>query len=168
MGLLAYFLTFTSYGTHLPGSKKGWVAGKQRLPGSPLRAGNTLHESYWSSRLNEAPWILDTDTREVVLQSMVSVCAHRNWIIYAIHVRGTHVHAVIGGEAKPERMLSALKASATHTMRSGNAAPRTRYWTYHGSTRYLWNQSSLEAAVEYVLNGQGPRMSCYPNNTVTQ
>ncbi|MGA8025617.1 MAG: hypothetical protein WB992_00615, partial [Bryobacteraceae bacterium] len=67
-------------------------------------------------------------------------------IAYAIHVCSTHVHAVIGGEARPERMLSALKAYATRTLRSSDACPRTRYWAYHGSTRYLWNQASLKAA----------------------
>ncbi|MGA8030261.1 MAG: hypothetical protein WB992_24220 [Bryobacteraceae bacterium] len=99
MGVLAYFLTFASYGTHLPGSEKGWVDIQHRTPGSPLRAGNTRHESYWRSRLNETPWTLDAHIRETVLQSMVSVCTYRNWIAYAIHVRSTHVHAVIGGEA---------------------------------------------------------------------
>jgi hypothetical protein len=29
-------------------------------------------------------------------------------------------------------------------------------------TRYLWNEVSVRAATNYVLNAQGERMACYP------
>jgi hypothetical protein len=64
---------------------------------------------------------------------------------------GTHVHAVISGEATPERLVSDFKAYATRALR--RASPniqRRRYWTCHGSTRYLWNEVSLSAAIDYV------------------
>jgi hypothetical protein len=117
VSVLAYLLTFSTYGTHLPGSEKGWVDWQHRIPGSPLRTGNPQRETYWRSRLNESPWVLDADAPELVLRSTLSVCEHRNWIAHAIHVRSTHVHAVIGGDVKPERMLSDLKAYATRTVR---------------------------------------------------
>jgi hypothetical protein len=82
--------------------------------------------------------------------------------------RSTHVPAVIGGEGKPERMLSDFKAYATRSLRCATIAPgRRRYWTDHGSTRYLWNETSLNAAIDYVLNGQGTRMACYPERSDT-
>lgn len=162
MPLLAYLLTFSTYGTHLPGSEKGWVDGEHCVPGSPLQVSNATRETYWRSHLNEIPCILTARSRGMVLESMLSVCKYRQWIAHAIHVRSTHVHAVVAGEAKPERMLSDFKAYATRTLRSSAVAPRSRYWAHHGSTRYLWNESSLKAAIEYVLNGQGARLSCYP------
>lgn len=30
-----------------------------------------------------------------------------------------------------------------------------KLWTRHGSTRYLWNEASVEAACRYVRDGQG-------------
>jgi hypothetical protein len=70
---------------------------------------------------------------------------------------------VVAGEAKPERMLSDFKAYATRAFRSQTGEiPRRRYWAHHGSTRYLWNQASLNAAFDYVRNRQGVRMACYP------
>jgi hypothetical protein len=70
---------------------------------------------------------------------------------------------VVSGEATPERMLSDFKAYATRALRRTlPESERRRYWTDHGSTRYLWNAGSLKAAIEYVLNGQGERMACYP------
>lgn len=93
------------------------------------------------------------------LRSAGVVCGHP----YGIHVRTTHVHAVVGGEVKPERMLSDFKAYATRALRSlAPSQARSRYWATHGSTRYLWNETSLNAAIDYVLNGQGTRMACHP------
>lgn len=83
---------------------------------------------------------------------------------HAIHVRTNHVHAVIGANVRPERMLVDFKSYASRAFRSvAHALPRRRYWTDHGSTRHLWNEASLKAAFAYVLDGQGVRMACYPD-----
>ena len=34
-----------------------------------------------------------------------------------------------------------------------------KYWTKHGSTKYLWTQPQLQGAIEYVKNGQGKIMA---------
>jgi REP element-mobilizing transposase RayT len=159
---VAYLLTFTTYGTRLPGSEKGSVGIKNRIPGSPMLPRDPGREAHWRSRLTEPPLVLDGEARLLTLQAMLGVCAHRLWIAYGIHVRTNHVHAVVGGDASPERMLFDFKAYATRAIRSETAAYRRRYWTDHGSTRYLWNEASCKAAIEYVLNGQGVKMACYP------
>jgi hypothetical protein len=157
---LAYLLTFSTYGTHLPGSEKGWVDAQHRIPGSPARAADAGREAYWRSRLSETPLILDCATRLLVLQAVLSVCAHRGWTAHALHVRTNHVNAVVAGEVKPDRMLLDFKAYVT-ALRAGGIT-RRRYWAHNGSTRYLWNQTSLNAAIDYVLIGQGANMACYP------
>lgn len=163
MAVLAYLLTFATYDTHLPGSEKGWVDAQHCIPGSPVLPPEPGRERYWRSRLNEAPWFLDHDGREIMLQVILKVCEHRRWIAHAVHIRTTHIHAVIGGDVKPERMLTDFKAYATRAFRSRfSGGPRKRYWTNHGSTRYLWKQESLNAAIDYVLRGQGVTMACYP------
>lgn len=118
---------------------------------------------FWRSRLNESPWVLDREGRLLTLEAILGVCTYRGWISHAVHVRTTHVHAAIGGQVKPERMLSDFKAYATRVLRVVPGAPkRRRYWTNHGSTRYLWNETNLKAAIDYVLNGQGAAMARYP------
>lgn len=129
-----------------------------------MLAYNPSRLTWWLAHLNEKPWILDLKGRHITLDTIRSVCTHRQWIPHAVHVRTNHVHAVIAGEIAPERMLSDFKAYATRAFR--RAFPkihRRRYWAAHGSTRYLWNEVSLRAAIEYVLNGQGEQMACYPN-----
>ena len=165
MPALAYLLTFSTYGAHLPGSEKGSVDAQHCVPGSPLLAPNPSREAWWRAHLKERPWKLDLEARRITLETIQCVCAHRAWIAHAIHVRTNHVHAVISGEVAPERILSDCKAYATRAFRRASpGTQRRRYWADHGSTRYLWNEVSLRAAIDYVLHAQGERMACYPDS----
>ncbi len=162
---LGYLLTFSTYGTHLPGSEKGWVDVQHRIPGSRMLGANPKRQAWWLAHLNETPWTFDRESRRLTLEAVLSVCTYRQWIAHAIHIRTNHVHAVISGEATPERMLSDCKAYTTRALRRDfPSVPRRRYWSHHGSTRYLWNEVSLRAAVDYVLHGQGEPMAYYPHN----
>jgi REP element-mobilizing transposase RayT len=120
-------------------------------------------EAYWQSRLNEAPWVLDDDARRLMLQITLTVCERRQWTVYAVHVRTNHIHTVISANVTPERVLCDLKAYSTRAFRCRTDSPRRRHWANHGSTRYLWNQASVNAAIDYVLNGQGVAMARYPS-----
>jgi hypothetical protein len=73
------------------------------------------------------PWVLDQQARLLTFQAILTVCTHRSWIAYAVHIRTNHVHAVIGGEGKPERMLSDFKAYATRAFRSSTAVRKREY-----------------------------------------
>jgi hypothetical protein len=72
------------------------------------------------------------------------------------------VHLVVAAPASPEKVMSDLKAWASRRLREafGEDADRDR-WTQHGSTRYLNDTKSVEAAVAYVVDEQGNRMAVY-------
>ena len=38
---------------------------------------------------------------------------------------------------------------------------RRKRWARHGSTRYLWKDDDVKAAVKYVVEEQGEPMSAY-------
>jgi len=61
----------------------------------------------------EPPWILGAETKVRTLEAILGVCKHRGWIAHAVHVRRTHVHAVVSGDLPPEKMLADFKAYAT-------------------------------------------------------
>ncbi len=129
-----------------------------------MRPANPRREFFWRAHLNGSPWVLDEEDQNLILQTILGVCLHCGWTAYAAHVRTNHVHAVVSGEAKPERMVADFKGYASRAFRAlPNQSVRQRFWTKHGSTRYLWNETGCKAAVEYVLNGQGQRMVCYPD-----
>ena len=84
-------------------------------------------------------------------------CAIRNWWLRAFNVRTNHLHIVVSaGLKKPELVLNAFKANATRQLRQGGLWPHSfSPWADKGSKRRLWNERSIEKAVDYVVNGQG-------------
>ena len=105
--------------------------------------------------MRETPWFLDHDDRVLALRAILTVCDYR-------------ACSVVTGEVKPERMMCDFKAYATRALRPAHPEwKRKRFWTEHGSTRYLWDENSLRAAVTYVLHGQGEPMACYPEEAAS-
>ena len=162
MSPLAYFITFSAYGTWLHGRDPGSVDRQHNVPGTPFLPPDPELEDRRHHALRQAPYTLDEPRRDVVLRTIREVCAHRSWSLYAVHVRMTHVHVVAAASATPEKVMADLKAWSSRRLREafGENADRDR-WTQHGSTRYLNDAKSLEAAVSYVVDEQGEAMSVY-------
>jgi len=59
-------------------------------------------------------------------------------------------------------MMNAFKAYASRALNRSepDGASKTR-WTRHGSTRWLWDRAHVNAAVEYVVKGQGESMAVF-------
>lgn len=114
------------------------------------------------SSMKYAPLRLDQARRNAVLASMRETCAVRGWWLSAAHARSTHVHVVVATSAKPERVLVDLKSYASRGLvKSGLETSSRPKWAKHGSTRWLWEQENVRAAIAYVLNGQGDDMAVY-------
>ncbi len=95
--------------------------------------------------------------REVIERSFAETCDFRGWSLIAVHCRTNHVHAVLSApEAGPSQVLHRLKSRATRALReSGATEPAAAVWSRHGSTRHLWNEDDVAAAVDYTMNFQG-------------
>ena len=156
MGVLAYFITFHTYGSWLHGRDKGSVDDEHSKPGLPLLPPNQERERWEENRLKHPPVELDAERRFVVDQTIKEVCEHRQWPLHALNVRTTHVHAVVSSDHKPERVMNDFKAYCTRRMRETGVFPANRdAWSYHGSTRWIDTQESFTQAVDYVTNQQG-------------
>jgi len=131
---MAWFITFTCYGTHFhePPRLAAW---EQR-------------------RLRQAPYALCPQ-----LASIQDTCRHRGWRLLAAHVRTTHVHLVVQSEQPPEFVMSVVKTNASDALNSAGLDPTARRrWTRHGSTRPA---SDVERVIAYVADGQGEPMEVY-------
>jgi REP element-mobilizing transposase RayT len=162
MGPIAYFITFTTYGTWLHGRAPGSVDRKHNRPGTPLLPPDADRERQVRSALRQESYVLDTARRKVVLRTIREVAVHRGWIVWAVHVRSNHVHVVLTADCTPEKLMVDLKAWCSRRLREAfdESADRDR-WTQHGSTRYLNDETSFQAAVVYVLDEQGEPMERY-------
>ena len=163
---LAYFITFTTYGTWLHGRDPGSVDREHNVPGTPRLDPDAALFDARMRAMKQPPYELDAPRRTVVLDTILEVCRHRTWSVHAVHVRTTHVHVVLTGRSNPEKVMSDLKAWSSRRLREVFAEGHDRdRWTQHGSTRYLNDVNSVVRAVAYVLDEQGTPMARYPNRT---
>ncbi len=153
---LAYFLTWHTYGTWLHGHEHGSVDDEHRAFGTPLAPADADRLLGSRGRMAQGPVTLDERRREAIQTAIIEVCAYRGWHLLALHVRTTHVHAVVQAAATPEKVMSDCKAYATRRLRREQlTAEDQRIWATHGSTRYLWSDEQVIEKVAYVVNGQG-------------
>lgn len=160
---LAYLITFTCYGTWLHGEESGSVDRDHNIPGTPFLEPDPERVVFEKSRMKQPPYELDVQRRRIVLQTLLEVCQHRSWYLFAAHARTKHVHAVVQAAIEPEEVMNDWKVYASRNLnRAGVDASMRKRWTRHGSTRYLWDEEAVEGAVHYVLYEQGEPMEVYP------
>jgi REP element-mobilizing transposase RayT len=149
---LGYFLTWTTYGTWLPGDHRGWVSRRHRT-GNIIEESTPSLEAYSQKLLSESPAMLDTKMRAAADEAIRQTCQERTWWLHALSVRSNHVHVVLSArDADPGKTTGILKASATKSLNRLGRSDRKRWWTRGGSKRILNSQVALEAAIRYVLS----------------
>lgn len=104
----AVFITWTTYGTWLPGDKRGW---RHRKNGHELPKPRLAE---WAEKQMKGQAILLTvENRLTVELACQRHSDHRGWELLAINARTNHVHVVVAGNAKPQTIRDQLKANCT-------------------------------------------------------
>jgi REP element-mobilizing transposase RayT len=157
---LAYLITFTTYGTWLHGGKKASVNKEHNRFGEEFLLCNSGLNKKEQSILKHKQIKLNALHRHIVLRAVLEVCEFRGWLAHAVHVRSNHIHIVVSGREKPEKMMLDFKRYATRAIKKdGEKISVEKYWTQHGSTKYIWTKERLCSSIEYVKNGQGKIMA---------
>ncbi|MCL4197489.1 MAG: class I tRNA ligase family protein [Phycisphaerales bacterium] len=153
---LAYFITFTTYGTWLHGDERGSVEEQRNKLGTPIAEPSEALRAHERSRMKSEVFTMNLARRIAVKEAIEGVCAYRGWDLLAINVRTNQVHVIVqASNHKPEEAMNSFKSYATRAMReAGLVGPDTRVWTRHGSTRFLNDIDSMNAACAYVLHEQ--------------
>ncbi len=150
---LAYLITFTCYGTWLHGDVRGSVDDDHNKFDAPFIEINATRNEYLRKNLKHPPFYLTDRQRTIVAATIAEVCAFRNWSLHESNARTNHIHVVVSGEVDPDKMMIDFKAYATRRLRGSQELEEDRpVWTEGGSKRYLWTETSLSAAIEYVRN----------------
>jgi len=154
---LAYLITFRTFGTWLHGDERGSIRRNRKSDrGSKQIDINIPLKEKMGAGMLSPPVLLDPLQRKVVDSAIREVCEVREHSPHAVNVRSNHAHSVISAQCSPERLADSLKAYSTRRLReNGLIAPDGRVWARGRSRRYLWKPHHVEAAVEYVLYGQG-------------
>jgi REP element-mobilizing transposase RayT len=145
---LAYFLTWTTYGTWLPGDARGWVKRRGKSEGI-VEAPSAALESHARSLMNDPPVVLDAKMRDADA-AMRQACRESGWNLHALEVRSNHVHIVVTAcDASPGKVMGVLKVRGTQGL-NALGGERDRWWARNGSKRILDSSASVEAAIRYV------------------
>jgi len=152
--LPAHLITWTTYGTWLPGDERGSFV-DDRIEGPGRSRAKPKLEASARSKATQSVIKLSDEARNIVDQAIREHAAHKGWTLIALNVRTNHVHLVISGGPSPERVMNEMKSWATRALRSGGLyGADQKVWTRHGSTRHVHTDASLRRAVSYVLNEQ--------------
>lgn len=159
MTVLAYHLTWTTYGTWLSGDPRCWV--QSGIPG--IQAPDPERHEQAQDSLAEPPVCLNAEQRIVVEKTIRDHCRIRGWMLHAVNVRSNHVHVVVTADRSPEEVMNQFKAWCSRKLSDqvglekavAQKAGRRRWWTEHGSTKWIHEEEYLQEAIEYVLERQG-------------
>lgn len=153
---IAYFITWTTYGSWLPGDDRGWVEKPSRL-----REPDPAREDYARRMMTESECSLSDEQRRIVEQTVQDHCAIRGWQLHVVNCRTQHVHAVLSAPIEPDQVLQELKTWCTRKLRDHerarfgrDVARRENWWTENGSKRKIFDDDGLEAAIIYVRDCQ--------------
>ena len=155
--VLAYFLTWTTYGTWLPGDARGWV-NRRRGGEDFIEPAMPALETRARGLMKESAALLDVRVRAAVDAAIRRLCAERGWSLHALAVQSNHVHVVVTArDAGPGKVMGILKVGGTRALNALSpphcgGIKRKRWWTRNGSKRLLDSEEAVEAAVRYVLN----------------
>jgi len=158
MSVLAYHLTWTTYGTWLPGDARGWV----RWGEVGVKPPDAERERGARQRMVESAVALTDDQRAVVEQTIGYHCRIRGWFLHAVNVRSNHVHIVVTVDRDPDEAMDQFKAWCSRKLSDAAGLVQTvakkagrRHWfTEGGNKEFIDTEEYLENAIRYVLERQ--------------
>jgi len=163
-----WLLTWTTYGTWLPGDDRGFVCNvrdgggpevRHNSPGTPYDARQRGLTIAARQQMSGDPVWLSADQARILVDQFQETAAFRGWALLALAIMANHVHLVVGvpDDPEPESLLRDFKSYGSRKLnaRFGKPASGT-WWTASGSRRKLPDEHAVQAAIRYVQNQQRP------------
>ena len=143
---ITYFITWTTYGSWLPGDLRGWRKVKQgNQPPQPLLEA-------WCRRKMTADAVSLNPVQRAKIEAVCREHAQiRGWVLHAVNARSNHVHLAVTANKKPEAVRDQFKANATRVLREEpDALTMDKVWTRGGDCEIVDGDDNLERVVEYI------------------
>jgi REP element-mobilizing transposase RayT len=163
-----WLLTWTMYGNWLPGDDRGFVSNvregngpevRHNKPGTEYDASLPNLQRAAKIKLVGEPVRIGKDQAEALFAQFQETERARGWRLFAVAIMANHCHLVIGvpGDPDPENLLRDLKSYGSRKFKSRWQRPQSgTWWTESGSKRKLSNNTSVLAAIRYLLEQEFP------------
>ena len=157
-----WLLTWTTYGTWLPGDDRGFVSPKfegpvperrNNEPGQPYDEGRPALRLIADSKRAGDPVRLSRSQARLVRRQIEETARHRGWQLLAGAIMANHIHLVVGvpGDPDPSALLRDFKSYASRALNIRHpVAVKPRWWTEHGSKRKIADWDNLKTVIRYV------------------
>jgi len=161
-----WLITWTCYGTWLPGDRRGFVSHVRdesgalvihNVPGTPYDADMPALRAYARSQMTGPPVMLVQRDADALIEQYEETARIRRWQLQAASVMVNHTHLVVGvpDDPDPQSILELMKSWATRAVKKLRPLPANgTFWTAKGSKRKLPDQRSVRDAVIYVVRKQ--------------
>jgi REP element-mobilizing transposase RayT len=161
-----WLITWTCYGTWLPGARQGFVSHVRdehgglvihNIPGTPFDADMPWLESHARAQMKGPPVVLEQAAAVAMIAQYQETCRIRAWELEAASVMYNHTHLVVGvpGDPDPAPIRETFKSWATRAVKKLRPLPPNgTFWTAKGSNRKLPAERALRAGVIYVVRKQ--------------
>ena len=144
---LAFFVTFTVYGTFLQGDTRWWRSRqKGAQPPQPLL------ERWHRDRLKHAIVLLDASQGRIVESEIRRLSDFRGWKLWQANARTNHVHVVVtalgfGGATVRDQ----IKANCTRALRESSSVFVDRpVWSVGGDWKCINSEDDLAQVILYA------------------
>lgn len=143
--IIAYMVTWTTYGTWLQGDNRKYVKNSQVLPvNDKLRTANQKQQKSQTIRLN-------VKQRQIVEQAIIKEAQRVNQKIFALTVCSNHIHIVAKVSKKSiEQAVRGYKYSATSAIR--NHGVQGKIWSSGFDKRFCFTEKEIKQKIRYTKN----------------
>jgi hypothetical protein len=161
-----WLITWTCYGTWLPGARQGFVSHVRdelgnlvvhNIPGTPYDADMPALEAHARSTMKGTPVSLDQAAAAAMIAQYQETCRIKGWELEGASVMYNHTHVVVGvsGDPGPASVRETLKGWATRAVKKLRPLPPNgTFWTAKGSNRKLPDERAVRDGVIYVVRKQ--------------
>jgi REP element-mobilizing transposase RayT len=169
-----WLLTWTTYGTWLPGDPRGSVTSvrtgsgpriEHDQPGTPWEGPLPGLHAAARTALKGPPIYLSLEQAQVLLHQFQETAAYRGWLLGGVAVMTNHTHLVVGvhGDPDPEDIVGDFKSYGSRALNRQWGKPVNGSWWSggSGSKRKLSDEAAVRAALEYVRRQYKPLINCW-------
>ena len=141
--LIAYMVTWTTYGTWLQGDERKYVKNGEILqPNEKLKTENQEQQKFQTITLNK-------NQRQIAEQAIRQEAKRINQKILALAVCANHIHLLAEKSEKTiEQTVHNYKYAATAALRK--AGLQNKIWTKGFDKRFCYQQQELQQKIKYI------------------